>query len=62
MEWMATTRPGTRLDLQVLEPAVKPAQDGGVVPAGVEDLVALQVEVSVEGLGKHPSHQGLPGR
>ena len=32
--------------------AVQPAQDRGVVAADVEDLVALQVEVAVEGLNE----------
>ena len=38
-------------NLQILEPAVKPAEDSGVVSADVEDLVTLQVQDSVEGLG-----------
>ena len=48
-------------DLKVLEPAVQPAEDCGVVPADVEDLEPLQVEVAVEGLGKHliGSYQGV---
>jgi len=37
-------------DLQVLEPAVQPAQDGRVVPPDIEDLDSLQVQVPVEGL------------
>ena len=37
--------------IQVLEPAVKPAEDRGVVLQDVEDLVTLQVQDSVEGLG-----------
>ena len=36
-------------DLQVLEPAVSPAQDRGVVPADVDGLVALQVQVALQG-------------
>jgi hypothetical protein len=35
-------------DLQILEPAIQPAEDGGVVPADEEDLVALQIEVAVQ--------------
>jgi hypothetical protein len=36
-----------------LKSAVQLAEDGGVVPAYVEDLEPLQVQVAVEGLGKH---------
>ena len=39
-------------DLKVLEPAVQSAQDAGVVPADVEDLEPLQVEVAVKGFGE----------
>ena len=48
-------------DLQCLEPAVQPAEDGGAVPADVEDLEPLQVEVAVESPGEL-SHLELPGR
>jgi hypothetical protein len=30
-----------------MEPAIKPAEDGGVVPADLEDIVVLQVEVGL---------------
>ena len=50
-------------DLQVLEPAIKAAEDRGVVAADIEDFVALQVQVAVEGLGEHliGSCQGVEG-
>ncbi|MGD0952557.1 MAG: hypothetical protein ABR985_09205 [Methanotrichaceae archaeon] len=50
-------------DLQVLEPAVQLAQDVGVVPADVEDLEPLQVQVAVKSLGEHlvRGHQGVEG-
>jgi hypothetical protein len=35
-------------DLQVLEPAIQPAKNGGVVPADIEDLEPMQVEVAIE--------------
>jgi hypothetical protein len=40
-------------DLFILKSALQPAEDGGVVAADIEDLVALQVKVAVEGLGEH---------
>ena len=36
-------------DLQLREVAIQPAEDAGVVAADVEDLVALQVQVAVQG-------------
>jgi hypothetical protein len=48
-------------DLRVLEVAIQPAQDRGAVAVDVEYLVALQVEVAVEGFGKHliEGYQGV---
>ncbi len=50
-------------DLQVLRSAIQQAQDREVVPTDVEDSVALQVEVAVEGLGEHlmRGYQGAKG-
>jgi hypothetical protein len=39
-------------DVKVLEPAIKTAYDGGVVPADLEDFVALQIAVAIHGLGE----------
>jgi hypothetical protein len=33
---------------KIMEPAIQPAEDGGVVSADVEDFLALQVQVAVE--------------
>ncbi len=37
-------------DLQLCDFAVQPAEDTGVVARDVEDLVSLQVKVTVQGL------------
>jgi len=50
-------------DLQVLELAVQPAEDGGVVPTDVEDFVTLQVQVAIQRRGEHLiwGYQGVEG-
>jgi len=50
-------------DLQVLEPAVQPAEDGGIVSADAEDFVTLQVQVVIQRLGEHLiwGYQGVEG-
>ena len=50
-------------DLQILEPAVQPAEDGGVVSADVEDLEPLQVQIAIQSLGEHLiwGYQGVEG-
>ena len=40
-------------DLQLCEVAIQPTEDAGVVAADVEDLVALQFEVAVQGFDQH---------
>jgi len=40
-------------DLQLCNFAVQPAEDTGVVARDVEDLVSLQVKVTVQGLDQH---------
>jgi hypothetical protein len=50
-------------DLQVLEPAVQSAHDRGIVPADVEDLEPLQVEVWLRALANISfwGYQGVEG-
>ena len=50
-------------NFQVHKLAVQSAQDRGVVPADVENLEPLQVQIAVEGLGEHLiwCYQGVEG-
>jgi hypothetical protein len=50
-------------DLQILETAVQSAHDRGVIAGDVEDSVVLEVQVAVEGFGKHLSrgYQSIEG-
>jgi len=40
-------------DLELCEVAIQPAEDARVVATDVENLIALQIEVAVEGAGQH---------
>ena len=54
---------GCSADIKFLELAVKSAQNGGVVPADVDHLEPLQVQIAIEGLGEHLiwGYQGVEG-
>ena len=44
-------------DLQLCDVSIEPAEDAGVVARDVEDLVSLQVKMTVQGFDQH-FHRG----